>query len=179
MDMEENYYIKFINFFRSYGLYDEQMFNYIWSNSIFYNDLEIECEDFAGIYYILDKHSKLLKFNLIVPYINNEKTLFINIHEYMHAIYAYYYLGQKIKIDETSEAIALLFEKIYLDEFYSHSLNEYKNKLNTIRNNSCDKKYVLGLKIADELLLNYKKKLSFKDLNKKSKRLLKKYKYLK
>lgn len=177
--MEESYYTKFINFFKNYGLYDEKMFNYIWRHSVFYNDLETECNDCTGIYYIFDKNKKLLKFNLIVPYIDNEKTLFINIHEYMHAIYAYYNLGQKIIIDETTEVLSLLFENLYLDEFYSKSLDEYKNKLNIIRNNSCEEKYIVGLKIADELLINYKKNLSLKELNKKSKRLLKKYKYLK
>lgn len=177
--MEENYYRKFINFFKSCELYNKEVFDYIFRKSILYNYLEVECCGCTGIYYILDKNNKLLDFNIVVPFIDSEKTLFINIHEYMHAIDAYYKLGRKVKIDETTEVISLLFEKLYLSEVNNEKLNNYQEKLNEIRNNSDEQKYILGAKIADEILIYYNKDVTLKDLHKKSKKLLRKYKYLK
>lgn len=176
--MVENYYCKFINFFKASGFYDKEIFNYIWQHSVLFNYLELENQNGIGIYYIFNKSNKLIDFKIVVPYIDSEITLFINIHEYMHAIDAYYKLGKKIKFDELCEVNSLLFENIYLSSTNNKQLEQYKSELDKDRIKSGDNKYILGLKIANELSINYNYGISLNKLNKKNKRLLKKYKYL-
>lgn len=178
-NLEDTYYNKFINFFDSHNLYNKKIFDEIWERCSFFDYLEDEYRDFIGVYYIFDKNKKLLDFNLIVPFIDSKKTLLINIHEFVHAIYAYYNLGKKFILDDSSEASSLFFENIYVLENYDEEINKFFNSLNRDRINSNEDRYILGLKIADELLKKYNKDVNLNTLSKKSKILMKKHKYQK
>ena len=177
--MKVNYYNKFIDFFIEHNLYDKKVFDYIWDRCIFFNYLEDEHRKQIGVYYIFDKNKKLLDFNLIVPFIDSKKTSLINIHEYIHAIVAYYKLGKKLVLDDFCEINSLFFEKVYVLENYSDDIDKFLSKLNQERLNSNENKYIYGLKIVDDLIQNYNKDLSLNKISNKSKKLIKKYKYLK
>ena len=175
--MQENYYNKFINFFKKYNLYNKDLFNYIWNNSNFFNYLEEDYRPYIGIYYKFDKKGRLMSFNLIVPFIDSNETLLINIHEYLHAIFGYYYIGKRIRIDESCEVLSLLFEKLYLSNNKDEKLQNFKIALDNMALKSNEEKYILGLKVADELFDKIGEHPNLKKLYRKSKLLIKKYKY--
>ena len=177
--MKVNYYDKFIDFFIEHNLYDKKVFDYIWDRCNFFDYLEDDYRDQIGVYYIFDKNKKLIDFNLIVPFIDSKKTSLINIHEYVHAIFAYYKLGKRLVLDDSCEVNSLFFEKVYVLENYSEDIDKFLNKLNKDRINSNENRYIYGLKVADELVQNYSKKVNLNTLSNKSKRLMKKYKYQK
>jgi len=178
-NLKENYYVKFINFFKKHNLYDKEVFDYIWDKCNFFNYLEDEYRMYTGVYYVLDKNKKLVDFNLIVPFIDSEKSLLINIHEYAHAIEAFYKLGEKFILDDSCEVNSLFLENLYLLENNNEVARNFLNNLNEIRINSNEKQYVLGIKIADYLLnlYNDKKQLDLNKMSRKNKKLLKKFKY--
>lgn len=177
--MKVNYYNKFIDFFVKHNLYDKKIFDYIWDRCSFFDYLEDEYRSQIGVYYIFDKNKKLVDFNLIVPFIDSKKTILINIHEFIHAIAAYYKLGKRLVLDDSCEVNSLFFEKVYILENYSDDIDKFLNKLNQDRVNSNDNRYICGLKVADELIQNYNKKENLNTLSNKSKILMRKYKYQK
>lgn len=68
-----------------------------------------------GAFTEVDQNNKLSSIRILVPVINDEKTLLINIHEYAHAYELYNELGSDYKIDqEHSEAFAKFKEQEYL-----------------------------------------------------------------
>ena len=90
--MKDNYYKKFIDFFK-HGLYNEEIFKYIKIHTTPFDCYDEEMMNIRGIYLSYDKNI-LTNFKLYLPYINSEIAAFINIHPYIHAIYAYQKLGK-------------------------------------------------------------------------------------
>lgn len=95
--MKENYYKKFIRFLKEHNLYDAEALEYLRNNGVFFDFLEEENRDFIGCRYILDKNKKLQKIQICAPFIRDEKTILINIHEFTHGLMLYKYLGKKLK----------------------------------------------------------------------------------
>ena len=108
------YYEKFINFLKKHNLYDEEVIQYWTKNKISFDYLEEESRCLIGCYYKIE-NKILTKISLIVPFIDNDKTVLINIHEYAHALELYSELG-KIYEDkvELREIHAREMEKVYL-----------------------------------------------------------------
>ena len=65
------------------------MFEYFSKHTqiIDYKDEEQRC--FIGCFYVFEKNKKLTKIYLKLPYIYDEITMLINIHEIIHAIELY------------------------------------------------------------------------------------------
>ena len=85
-------------------------------------------------------------------------------------------IGKKFIIGLDSEALPILYEKIYILENPSEELLSYEEYLNHFIIDSDDKKYILALKLQDELINLYNKGLSIERLNFKVKVLARKYK---
>ena len=175
---EQDFFNKFINFLKKYNLYNEKVFYYIWNSCSFFDYRDSDERKFIGVYYQIED-KKLIEFNLKVPFIDSEKTIIINIHEYIHALDAYYNLGKKITIDDSCEIKSLLFEKLYVLNNKSDEGLKYLESLYNDRIQSKELKYILGEKIVNELLKKYRNDSNFNYSPKKSKILLLKYKYLK
>ena len=92
INMNTNYYNKFINFFKEQNLYNEEMFTYFGNNSILFDYRDEDYHPFIGCFY-LTKDNKVTKISLVVPYLNSEVSTLINIHEYTHAIILYKHLN--------------------------------------------------------------------------------------
>lgn len=172
--MSNIYYEKFINFFQNLGLYDEQAFNYLRKNSILFDYIDEDQRDMIGYYYFFNNERKLSQINLYVPFINNEKTLLINIHEYTHGLMLYKYLGKKYKQPNYCEVLPILLEKIYIEENPNEELYKFENNLNRRITSESSFEYKIALKLQDELYNYYNKEKSINKINKKIKKLTRK-----
>lgn len=167
-------YQKFISFFKSHQLYDEEMFRYFQNNSLLFDYRMEEYIDFIGCFYAFDK--KILKsIKLVVPYIMDDKTILINIHEYIHAILFYQRLGKGCEVGLDREILPMLYEKIYLLENPSQELEKYEQYLNHFIYKNDDIEYIIALELQEELLDLYFKGANMHQLDKKAKRLVKRY----
>lgn len=168
-------YLKFIDFFKKHNLYDETIFKYIRENAILFDYLEEEKRPFIGCYYNYDKNKCLSKITVVVPIINDERTLLINIHEYTHAIIIYNKLGKKYKIEKDIEMLPMLYERIYLEENKKKALEKYVQGLNQRITEDSEIEYQIALKYQRELLEYYYQTYDFNKLQKKAKKLSRKY----
>ena len=150
-----------ISFFKECNLYEEELFNYL-NKHTFHFDYGIEDNRvFTGFFPGIDKDGVLKKFMVSVPFVVDEITMLINIHEYTHAIENYYRLGKKYKKDKFVEVLPMMFELLYIKKHPSKELEEYENHLNSCitRNNE---EYLLGAKMQEILADNYYSNI-FKD----------------
>ena len=168
--MKENYYKKFIRFLKEHNLYDAEALEYLRNNGVFFDFLEEENRDFIGCRYILDKNEKLQKIQICAPFIRDEKTILINIHEFTHGLMLYKYPAKKIKTGNDIEILPMLYERVYLIENYSDQVKEYIDSLNSQITEKSKIAYRIALEVQDEMLLYPQK------LNIKAKKLAKKYK---
>lgn len=85
------------NILEALGIYSEEYWNYISPNI-----KTINCPIETGIwgtFYFLGADQTISKIKMIVPPINCEKNLLINIHEHAHAYELYQHLGKRYDID--------------------------------------------------------------------------------
>ena len=171
------YYDKFINFFKEHNMYDEEMFEYLRKNSTLFDYRDEDMRKNVGCYYALDSKDKLKGIALVVPFIDSDKTVLINIHEYAHGITAYSKLGKKYKHTLDREIVPMLLERIYAMQ--NPELLQFIENLNKNIINSSRRDYKLALKAVDELYEDYQKTYKSKKMNginNKSRKLIKKYK---
>lgn len=163
------YNSKVIDFFKRHNMYEKIMFDYLQYNTIMIDYRDEDEKEFIGCFYVF-LNGKLHKINLVLPYLMDDITTLINIHEITHGIYMYRYLDKKVTIKEDIEVLPMLYERIYINESNNKELLALANDLDKkIRHEDI---YLLGLKLRDELLRIYN--YDFEDINKKAKKLVKK-----
>ncbi len=166
------YYQKFIEFLKRHNLYNEEILNYWKNNRIIFDYREEEKRDLIGCYYAF-KNNILTKINLIVPIMNDDKTVLINIHEYIHLYLLYDKIGKKCKINEDKEVLPIFYERLYIHENPTKELQEYYEYLNSFIMKEKTKEYLIALEISDILLKKYLNK-DINTLSRKSQKLTKK-----
>ena len=166
-------YNKFINFLKSHNLYDEKVLDYWKKNTTGFDYLDEEGRDFIGCYYQF-KNGCLHNIKAIVPYMNNDKTVMMNIHEYVHFFMMYKKLGMPCKIGKDCEVLPVFFEKLYVIENPTKENVDYYNYLRECIINDNNEKYVLALKIIDDLVEFYNEQ-DINKINSKIKRLVLKH----
>lgn len=150
-----NYHPRIIEFFKRHNMYDPEMFEYLQANSMMIDYRDPEQQTLVGCFYKLTKNNILSNIYLNLPYVYDEKTMLISIHEITHGIENYLKLGKKFKEDITLEALPLLYEKLYIMENPSDELNEYGNYLDRMITEGCKQEYTFALRIREELIKNY------------------------
>lgn len=167
------YYKKFIEFLKKHKLYDKDSFIFIsnCATNIDYNNEEER--DFIGCYYNVDENNTITNFKVYVPKIIDNNTLLINIHEYIHAFILYKNLNKECEIGLEKESLPLMYEKIFVIEDEEITLIRYEKSLRETINEINSEEYIIGKKIAEELIYKYD---NIDILNKKAKELVRKYK---
>ena len=162
-----------IEFFKKHNMYEEKMFNYLEDNTnmLDYKDPDERC--FIGCFYILDKKGKLSRLILNIPYVYDDITALINIHEITHGIEHYPQIGKKFIKDTTIEALPIMYEKLYIMDNPSEELIKYGIYLDTLCNKDNAIEYQVALEMRDELLKNYN--YNMKKMKKLTKKIVKKY----
>ena len=165
---------KIIIFFKKHNMYDKYVFNYLKENTTSIDYAYEEQHPLIGCFYILDKRNILKGLRLNLPYVMNEETTLINIHELTHGIENYYKIGKKFKKDITIETLPLLYEKLYILENPSEELIAYGKYLDNLIEETSEKEYKFALKVREELLKNYD--YNMVKMQKRTKKLVRKYK---
>lgn len=175
--MNNNYYTKFIDFFKTLGLYNEIIFKYIYENTERFSYYDEEKMNIRGFYPIFFKKKELIGFKLYLPFIENEITAFMNIRPYIQAIHAYTKIGTKYKTNAESEMLAMYYEKLYLNQNPNEQIKDELNMIYTkIREKNTKKKYRIALNAQQELEEFCKKESpDFDKLKRKARNLTKKY----
>ena len=169
--MKEFNYTELVNFFKKHNLYDEKTFNYLNRNKIIVDYREIESRSEIRCYN-LTKNNILSKVWICVPTIYDSKTLLINIYIYMHAILLCKQLGTKTNDKRNNQILAMLYEKIYVEENPNSELTEYLNTLNEYTREKGPLNDKIALGVQQELLEYYNSKNpDLEDLQKKAKKL--------
>jgi len=104
-----------IDFFKRHKLYNKEMFDYFSNNAIMIDYEDEEQRMFVGCFCILGKDKKLKSILLNVPYIYDDITMLVSIHEFVHGIMLYGNLNKKVKIGIDKEVLPMLYEKIYIN----------------------------------------------------------------
>ena len=148
------YYRKFVDFLKHHYLYDEEIFDYWEKHKINFDYREEEQRDFIGCFYSL-RNNILEKIRLIVPFIDDDKTLLINIHEYVHLFLMYPKLNKKCLLGMDREVLPILYERIYIKENSTEELLAYYEYLNSFIKENNHEEYVIALDVSDKLLDMY------------------------
>ena len=162
-----------INFFKRHGMYDEIMFDYLQCKSIMIDFRDPDQKILVGSARAIDRDNRLRDIILVMPFIYDKETMLVSINTLVHGIEAFPYLGKHFPKDYPTEALPLLYEKIYLEEQADNSLRSFAKRLDDMIRESDDKKYKIGLLIRDELFKEYD--FNMKKMQNKAKKLSRKY----
>ena len=142
-----------IEFFKKHNLYDEKAFTYLLSNTTMVNYSNPKERGFVGCFYTLNK-GILNNIHLVIPYVFDEKTKLIVIHELVHGIELYRRLNKKYDDQNNDEILPMLYEKIYVEEQNNEELRNYQHSLD-LQIKEKDTKYNEALKVRDILYTKY------------------------
>ena len=165
---------KLIDFFKRHNLYDKEMFGYIFEHSDqvdYYDPAEnftIGCPPKTNKY-----TNKIEGLRLCYPYIVNEQTRLVAVHEISHAIYWYKRMGKKYnKIEE--ELFPMIVERLYLEENRTQSLEVFEDKLDGLITPTAPDRYKFAL--ANREKFEDRELTDTRVFDKKSRKLLRKWK---
>ena len=164
---------KIIDFFKRHNMYDEKKFQYLQDNSTMIDYRNVEERAFIGCFYILNKKEELERLQINIPYVYDDITALINIHEIVHGIENYSKLGKKFKKDITIETLPILYEYIFITESQSSELKSYGKYLDKMIETSNELEYLFALKVRLELLNKYQ--YNMKKMQKLTKKLSREY----
>ena len=147
--------IRVLDFFKKHNLYDDDIFKFISNNTIYINYNTIKDRCFIGTYWSVDKNNKLSRIKVVIPSVIDDVTLLINIHEIVHAIELYGYIGKKYVEPIYVEVLPIFYEKLYIKENPSIGLEKYNEYVDERIIESEKLKYLIGLRLQDKLFENY------------------------
>ncbi len=165
------YYRKFIEFLKEHGIYDEEVVKYYREHWELFDYLDVEKRINMGTNYII-RNGQLEEMRVVVPIMNNDITVLINVHEYIHVLTNYNKINHRAKIKtKDHEVLPIFYEKVYVKENPTEELMEYHNLLNECIDDTPEEQYVLALDISDKLMEDYDNQ-SIEQVNRKVKKLV-------
>ena len=170
-------YEKFKNFLKKHSIYNEKIINYIQENTIVIDYNDEEYRSYISTVPVIGKDNRLKAIKSILPYINNDITILININEYVKALIYYQRLGKYFNIKEEIEILPLFYERLYILENETEELRQYKQYLDKSIIEENTQKYVIALNSQEEMQTYYTEgNTNIEKLENKAKKLSKKYK---
>ncbi|MBR2678809.1 MAG: hypothetical protein IKE63_05275 [Bacilli bacterium] len=106
-------YEKFIDFLKHYGLYNQEVFDFIKDKTRYVDYNKEEARDFIGCFPKME-NDVVKDIRLCVPKIVDDVTVSINIHEYVHLLKIYSYLNKEYKESKYEEVLPTAYELLYL-----------------------------------------------------------------
>jgi hypothetical protein len=148
------YFNKFIDFITRHNLYENKSFIAISNKTTNIDYHNEEARNFIGCFYKVENEI-ITDFKVCVPKIIDEKTLLINIHEYIHALIIYNSLGKKEDIGLEKETLPMMYEEMYAVESEEISIKKYLKEQQEMINEMNSDEYTIGSKIKDEIIYLY------------------------
>ncbi len=158
-----------IDFFKRHNLYEKEMFEYLQNHTEMVDYHYEEERLFIGCVYIVDHITKKISgFKICIPYVYDEITALINIHEIAHGIWGYKKLNKKYNNLEV-ELFPMKLERIYISECSSQKLKSYADFLDSTIDDDSEERYRFALYNRDKL--NSCALDSFKSIDKTTRKL--------
>lgn len=154
LKIKMTYFNKFIDFITRHNLYENKSFIAISNKTTNIDYHNEEARDFIGCFYKVENEI-ITDFKVCVPKIIDEKTLLINIHEYVHALIIYNSLGKKEDIGLEKETLPMMYEEMYAVESEEISIKKYLKEQQEMINEMNSDEYTIGSKIKDEIIYLY------------------------
>ncbi len=162
---------KFIKFLKDNNIYDEKVLEFFKNNSTYVDFKDDDTKYFIGCYPKVE-NGILKGVNICVPDMEDEVTVTINIHEYVHTLELYKKLNKEYKETSYEEVLPVFYELIFFKEnvktmadyskFYEEHLMKYY-----------EKEYLMVIELYNDLIKEYGD-TSIEHLEKRVKRLIKK-----
>ena len=174
--MNNTPYEKFINFLLKHNIYNKNVMAYTRENTIFIDYSNKEYRSFISTVPVIGKDKRLKSIKSILPHINDDITILININEYVKALIYYQRLEKYFNINEEIEILPLFYERLFIAENPTEELQKYKENLETSIIEENEQKYIVALNSQEELQNHYQKgNTNIETLKTKSKKLSRKY----
>ena len=168
------YHPKIIDFYQKHNMYDKKIFEYLEYNTTLIDYDYEEERDLIGCFYVLNKKEILRDIKLVIPFVSDEMTSIINIHEITHGIENYYKMGKIFQKDLTIETMPLLYEKLYILENPTKKMIQCGKYLDSMITKDSPEEYRFALYARDKLLEEYNYNMA--NSQALAKKLVKKYK---
>lgn len=152
---------KFISFLKKYDIYREDILDFIKPKTIRIDYRNENTIGFTGVYPIMENNI-IKDIRMVVPYMIDDYSISMNIHEYIHLLDVYNYLNKEYVFNDQSELLPVMYELLYAKENNNiEFLNIYKEHI--LRENN----YLKVLLDVFDLNDNKRKKVKTKNNNKK------------
>lgn len=148
------YFDRFIDFITRHNLYDNKSFIAISNRTTNIDYNNEQARDFIGCFYKVE-NDIITDFKVCVPKIIDIRTLFINIHEYVHALIIYNSLGKKEDIGLEKEVLPLMYEEMYAVFDDEISIKDYLKDHCEMINEMNSEEYTIASKIKDKIIYKY------------------------
>lgn len=118
-------YEKFVDFLKCYGLYNQEVLDFIKNKTLYIDYKNVEAREYMGCFPII-KNGVVKDIRLCVPKIVDDVTVSINIHEYVHLTKVYSHLNKEYKESKYEDVLPTAYEFLYLRNTDLDYLKLYK-----------------------------------------------------
>ena len=160
---------KFIKFLKDNNIYNKEALKYFNDNSTYVDYKDESAEYFVGCYPKVE-NGILKGINICVPRMEDEITVTINIHEYVHALRLYKGLNKKYKDTGYEEVLPVFYELIFFKE-NAKSMDDYYNFYKNYLLEDYKKEYLMVTELYNDLIKE-EGEMSIENLEKRVKRLI-------
>ena len=127
--MSKEMYSKYKNFLIEYGLFDEEIFEFINSKSVLINYKKIDEFKSFKCAIVVNENGTLIDVIPCVPFLKNDECVAINIFVYVQAMMLIANIGKFHDERNYSDLFPLIFQKLYILENKNYNILEYEKKM--------------------------------------------------
>ena len=128
---------KYINFLKKYDLYREDIFEYMKDRTKCVDYRLDESKRFYGVFTNIE-NGIIKDIRVMVPYIVDDTSISIRIHEYIHILKLYDYLNKEYVFTDYEDLLPVFYELVYAKEnnnydYINERIDELKDNFNYLK----------------------------------------------
>ena len=128
---------KYINFLKKYDLYREDIFEYMKDKTKYIDYRLDESKRFYGVFTNIE-NGIIKDIRVMVPYIVDDTSISIRIHEYIHILKLYDYLNKEYVFTDYEDLLPVFYELVYAKEnnnydYINERIDELKDNFNYLK----------------------------------------------
>ena len=123
---------KYINFLKKYDLYREDIFDYKKDKTKYIDYRQEKSEYFIGVFPNID-NGIIKDIKMTVPYIIDNYSIAINIHEYIHILNLFDYIGKEYVFSNYEDLLPVFYELVFAKE--NNDINYINERINYLKDN--------------------------------------------
>ena len=128
---------KYINFLKKYDLYREDIFEYMKDKTKYIDYRLDESKRFYGVFTNIE-NGIIKDIRVMVPYIVDDTSISIRIHEYIHVLKIYDYLNKEYVFTDYEDLLPVFYELVYAKEnnnydYINERIDELKDNFNYLK----------------------------------------------